>query len=81
MRTLPSHDEAERYSAAGEKAMSEMLSSGGLLMGTSFERSPVVGVLELEDPNRPAMSAFVKKMQICDARRKIKGCGALLVEK
>ncbi len=38
-----------RKSAAGEKASSEMLSSGGVLRATSFEMSPVVlGVLEAE---------------------------------
>ena len=46
MRTLLSHDETLRKSAMGEKASSEMLSSGGVLSGTSFEMSPVVlGVL------------------------------------
>ena len=47
MRTLLSHDEMLRKSAEGEKASSEMLSSGGVLRATSLEMSPVVlGVLE-----------------------------------
>ena len=46
MRTLLSHDETLRKSAVGEKASSEMLSSGGEVRATSFEMSPVVlGVL------------------------------------
>lgn len=46
MRTLLSHDATLRKSAVGEKASSEMLSSGGEASGTSFEMSPVVlGVL------------------------------------
>jgi len=57
MRTLPSQEAADRYSAAGEKAISETLSSGGLLTGTSFVRSPVVGVEVLEvEPKRPAIA-------------------------
>jgi hypothetical protein len=46
MRTLLSQDATLRKSAVGEKASSEMLSSGGEASGTSFEMSPVVlGVL------------------------------------
>lgn len=40
-----SHDETARKSAVGEKANSEMLSSGGEESGTSFEISPVVLVV------------------------------------
>lgn len=35
-----------RMSAVGEKVKSETVSSGGLAMGTSFFRSPIVVVLE-----------------------------------
>jgi hypothetical protein len=46
MRTLLSHDATLKKSAVGEKASSEMLSSGGDVSWTSFEMSPVVlGVL------------------------------------
>lgn len=55
MRTLLSHDETARKSAAGEKASSEMLSPGGSLSAISFEISPVVLVVPLlaADPKRP----------------------------
>ena len=48
MRTLLSHDEILRKSAVGENASSEMLSSGGVLSGTSFEMSPAVLGMLLE---------------------------------
>jgi len=57
MRTFPSQEDAARYSACGENAMSVMPSSGGSLTCTSFLRSPVVGVVELVVPNSPAMAA------------------------
>lgn len=42
MRTFLSHDATARWSDWGEKARSEMLSSGGALRATSLEMSPVV---------------------------------------
>lgn len=42
MRTFLSHDATARWLLTGEKARSEMLSSGGEFKATSFEMSPVV---------------------------------------
>ena len=61
MRTLPSQDATERKSPAGENIKSEMPSSGGLFMSTSFEMSPVVdgaaaAAAELVEPKRPDIS-------------------------
>lgn len=42
MRTFLSHEATARCSDWGEKEMSDMPSSGGLLSAMSFEMSPVV---------------------------------------
>jgi len=63
MRTFLSHDATARCSDCGEKAKSEIPSSGGLLSAISFEISPVVLfalVVVVVDalPNRPDIAAM-----------------------
>lgn len=48
MRTFLSHDATAKWSVVGEKARSEIPSSGGWFKGTSFEMSPVVFVWPAE---------------------------------
>lgn len=57
MRTFLSHDATAKCSDCGEKLISEMPSSGGLLSATSLEMSPVVllddAALLVALPKRP----------------------------
>ncbi len=59
MRTFLSQEATARCSEMGEKARSEMLSSGGAVRVTSFDMSPVVlfgaevPVEGLVEPKRP----------------------------
>lgn len=55
MRTFLSHDETARWSDCGENEISETLSSGGFVIATSFEMSPVVlfALVALEEAALP----------------------------
>lgn len=55
MRTFLSHDATAKCSLAGENRISEILSSGGRLSGTSLEMSPVVLVWLADDAAEPTL--------------------------
>ena len=59
MRTFLSQLDTARCSDAGLKHMSDMLSSGGLVMATSLLRSPWVGFALAADAAEPKIPAMV----------------------